>query len=176
MPSPERFIVVALLMAAFPNVPAPVATMNLYVDMLRDIPDQILETATRHVISRHKYNSWPTIAEIRESCIDIQTGAANFPTAFDAWDTVITAIRQYGYYRRPLFEDNPLIDKTINGIGGWAALCHSENQVADRARFVECYTLYLKRATEDTYTLPEVSDLAKRLTANHQRLLVDRSK
>ena len=171
----DRFVVVALLMAAFPNVPAPAATMQLYVEMLSDIPEEILATATRHVISRHKYNSWPTIAEIREACVDIQTGAKSYPNAYDAWDTVMTAIRQVGSYRRPVFENNPLIEKSINAVGGWVALCMSENAIADRARFVEAYTMYLKRATEDSYTLPEVADLTRRLSAGSSRLLLLRT-
>jgi hypothetical protein len=170
MTDQKRFVVVALLLAAFPNIPAPTATMNLYVEMLSDIPEEVLATATRHVISRHKFNCWPTIAEIREACVNMQTGANRFPTAFDAWCQVQKAIRDIGSYKYPTFE-NPLIEKSINGIGGWKLLCLSENQTADRARFIEAYDIFLKRATEDTYTLPEVADLTKRLSAGNNRLL-----
>jgi hypothetical protein len=143
--------------------------------MLADIPEEILEIATRHVISRHKYHTWPTIAEIREACIDIQTGAREFPTAYEAWDQVCTAIRRYGFYRGGealnSLETNPLIWKSIDSIGGWRMLCQSDNPVADRARFVDAYTIFLKRATEETYTLPVVTELARQLSVSSKRLL-----
>lgn len=170
----ERFVVVALLMAAYPNVPAPAATMKLYVEMLSDIPDDVLAMGTRHVISRHKYNTWPTIAEIRETCIDLQTGAANYQNAYDAWESVIKAIRRNGYMRRPVFEANPLIDKAIDAVGGWRLLCLSEDVTADRSRFIQAYESFFKRAADDTHMLPEVRALTKQLAGN--QFLLDKPK
>jgi len=160
-------------MAAFPNIPAPMATMCLYATMLSDFPDEVVRVATMHIISRHKYNSWPTIAELRDACIDIQTGASRFPSAYDAFETVIAAIQKYGHYRYPqhVFESNPLIEKTIKAIGGWSYLCMSEDLVADRSRFIQAYEKYFTAAVDETRMLPEVRALTLQLTAGTHRLL-----
>ena len=56
----------------------------------------------------------------------------------------MAAVRRYGAHRDPFWAD-PLVGRAVRGIGGWAQICASENQVADRSQFV---ALYEKLAAE----------------------------
>ena len=45
---------------------------------------------------------------------------------------------------------NPVLTKTINGVGGWYYLGHSSNKVADRANFYKTYDHYLNEYITET--------------------------
>jgi hypothetical protein len=50
---------------------------------------------------------------------------------------VLAAVRKFGVYRQPSFCD-PVVARAVQSLG-WEEICNSENQAADRARFIELY-------------------------------------
>lgn len=78
----------------------------------------------------------------------------------DAWGDVGQAVRRYGIYRTPVFSDQ-LVARAVAAMG-WAAICNSENAVADRARFIELYDQLANSASEarNVATLPAAQRLA----------------
>jgi hypothetical protein len=96
----------------------------------------------------------PTIGEIRGAVSDLRRASANVPSAYDAWQEVCREILNTGSYGTPGFS-SPLIERVVKNLG-WRNLCMSENQVADRARFVQAYEQLLERATTENMMLPEV--------------------
>lgn len=151
----------ALLSAAYPRHEIADATPELYLHLLADIPDEILEAATLDHISRSTF--YPTIAELRAAAANLATGADRLPTAYDAWQEVSQAIVRFGRDRKPDFA-NPILERTVSALG-WRNLCLSTNQIADRARFIEAYNEFLHRAREQSVALPQVRALAARLAA-----------
>jgi hypothetical protein len=157
--------IISLLCAAYPNAHITPETITVYVVTLRHYDPETLRAAALHCVSRCKF--FPTVAEINEAITNLAEHATGQPTAAEAWGIVLRAIRKYGHTlyggHRPRFE-NQVIEKVV-GYFGWNDLCLSENEVADRARFIEAYTVELRRERERATMLPEVKALADKLSA-----------
>jgi hypothetical protein len=148
--------VINMLEIAFPNFhPKDVRmTKELYWQTLQDIPSDELKAAVLHCLTQSGRAFAPTIGEIRGAVADIRRAASNAPSAYEAWQIVCRAITEVGSYGSPQFESQ-LIDRVVRNLG-WRNLCMSENQVADRARFLQAYEQLLERATKEEMLLPEV--------------------
>lgn len=155
--------VVSLLLAAFPSArldaEAARATAVVYRRMLADLDAGIARAAIERLIATCKW--FPTVAEIREACAALTAGPRR--AGGEAWGDVRRAISRYGYSREPgrdfAFED-PLVAKAVSALG-WGAICSSENEVADRARFIELYDKLARdnRAEVVSGSLPAVRHL-----------------
>lgn len=132
---------ISVMLAAVPShrvdpraVPAMVTA---YADLLGDLSYEQCNAALRVLLQTR---TWlPSVADIRAAALELQRGPVR--AGGDAWGGVIRAISAEGSYRQPgtdfVFSD-PTTAKCVEAFG-WANLCNSENQVSDRARFVELY-------------------------------------
>lgn len=125
------------------------ARMRLYVEMLSDIPPQILEAAVKKLIMTNKF--LPSIAEIRETAYGIKgTISGNAaPDESEAWGEVIKAIRSVGYYGKPKFS-HEAITTAVNNIG-WQDICMTTNDGMNtlRAQFRRAYQLAAQRQKDN---------------------------
>lgn len=114
--------------------PADVALqVDLWTELLGDLEYRVVDLAIR---SMAHTNTWaPSIAEIRAFVVELERGPVR--AGGDAWRDFLDAVSRYGSYRIPVFSD-PVVAKVVHALG-WKELCLSENQVADRARFIELY-------------------------------------
>lgn len=155
-------------------------TCAVYHDVLHDIPIDLLHNAARQCLATLKW--FPKAAELRGQALDLVMIALGVPTANDAWAEVTKRmnntfrVRQVGERiqvaitgmyeeapaghltrRQPTAEDwsSPLIQKTIDGIGGWTALQMSDNAIADRSQFIRAYERYTLRQMQVARLLPE---------------------
>ena len=125
------------------------ARMRLYVEMLSDIPPQILEAAVKKLIMTNKF--LPSIAEIRETAYGIKgtiSGTA-VPDESEAWGEVIKAIRSVGYYGKPKFS-HEAITSAVNNIG-WQDICMTtyDGMNTLRAQFRRAYQLAAQRQKDN---------------------------
>ena len=125
------------------------ARMRLYVEMLSDIPPQILEAAVKKLIMTNKF--LPSIAEIRETAYGIKgtiSGTAA-PDESEAWGEVIKAIRSVGYYGKPTFS-HEAITTAVNNIG-WQDICMTTNEGINtlRSQFRRAYQLAAQRQKDN---------------------------
>lgn len=125
------------------------ARMRLYVEMLSDIPPQILEAAVKKLIMTNKF--LPSIAEIRETAYGIKgtiSGTAA-PDESEAWGEVIKAVRSVGYYGKPKFS-HEAITVTVNNIG-WQDICMTTNEGMNtlRSQFRRAYQLAAQRQKDN---------------------------
>jgi hypothetical protein len=154
-------------------------TCAIYYDVLHDIPLDLLQSAARECVATLKW--FPKAAEIREQALQLVMIALGIPTANDAWAEVTrrmqnsfrvrqvdgkVAVAITGMYeqapaghlvrRSPNAEDwsTPIIQKAIDGIGGWAALQRSDNPIADRSQFIRAYERYSMRQMQVARMLP----------------------
>lgn len=106
--------------------------MDLWFAQLQDIPFKLAETALNKWVATNKWS--PSIAEIRETSLNIQQG--DLPTWGDGWEQVCYAIRHFGYYNQA-GAMNYLTGITKEAVKrmGFRNLCLSENEAADRANF-----------------------------------------
>lgn len=142
-----------VLAAAYPRFDLPEATIKIYQRLLADLDFDLLKAATLQCATMCKF--FPTVAEIRDAAVEIQTMTEGLPTAIEAWGEVLTAMRRVGGGRsQPIFS-HPMIDKLVSEFG-WGALCTSEHSFADRARFMDAYADMLKSTRRRSQMLPEV--------------------
>jgi hypothetical protein len=163
---------VAVLMVSYPNArwmpsrPGPPGeqalpgTSTAYETMLRDLDYETANAAVERLLAT-KPQFPPTVAEIREAALALTVGETR--PGGSAWGDVVKAIRRYGYMRSPgtdfRFAD-PLVAEAVSAMD-WVELCSSENQVADRARFIELYDRLASthRRSQLSESLPAVRQL-----------------
>jgi len=146
--------IVNVLMASFPNFKPSAFTPEIYYQTLGDIPTEELRAAVLHCVTESGRAFAPTVGEIRGAVAELRSFATNVPSPFRAWQEVIEQFSLTGSYGTPVFS-HPVIERAVKTLG-WRNLCMSENQTADRARFLQCYEQLLARATKEEMLLPDV--------------------
>jgi len=145
-----------------------------YTAILGDLDADRLAQAAYHLASTN--TGFPTASELRRAYFNLEERAAGVPTADEAWAEVRGLFRRgYSQYRAPTSEtfSHPRVEKALRGIGGWRMLCSSENDAADRARFVQAYETHTKRDQEMSRMLPTVRQAVEQLAGRHRRALMD---
>lgn len=145
--------VMAILGAAYPEREIQVETVEVYSLMLADILDDVLVLAAETHTASSKW--FPKVSELREAAFAIQAKASGLLLPEEAWEEIMQKVRADGYYGTPEFS-HPLIQRSVDGLGGWKTLCASETGMADRAHFLRIYTGLMQRHKEDVSMLPEV--------------------
>ena len=156
-----------MLCAAYPNFKPEPATFEIYYRILRDVPDQLLDAGMAKAAAESEY--MPTAARIRRCAFEVRDAISRRPTAYEAWGEVVAAFAAIGSYRIPEWS-HPAVEMAVRQVGGWTYLCTSENMVADRARFVECYEAISKREVEQSRMLPEIKQLVDKMRADKKLL------
>jgi len=113
------------------------AMVDAFASLLDDMTYEQASAAVRVLLQTR---SWmPSVADIRATALELARGPV--APGGDAWGQVLKAISRYGIYRQPGVDfsfPDAVTAKCVQALG-WTQLCNSENQVADRARFVELY-------------------------------------
>lgn len=109
-------------------------------------------------VGRHACTSKypPSIAEIRDQAV--QATEPNRRDWLEGWADVQRAIHRWGMYSPQealdaLKEIDPLTSKVAEMLG-WQNLCLSENPIADRANFRQCYETAKSREMENAKLPP----------------------
>lgn len=139
----EAAKIVAVIVAACPSqagrLDASRATsmVDTYATLLEDLSYEQCNAAVRVLLQTRTW--MPSVAEIRSAAIELQRGPV--APGGSAWGAVKRAIHEQGSYRRPgvdfVFHD-PVTARCVSALG-WQDLCLSDNEIADRARFIELY-------------------------------------
>ena len=157
MTTEQALDLVRRILASFPTQrqrmsPDDVKGMGLaYVDGLLDLDYERTRMALVRVVRTSRF--LPTVAEIRESAMDVEHGTRK--TGGQAWGECIALIEKYGSHRWPGIDfpiDDALIAQTIRAFG-WLNLCKTEGdaaKAADRARWIELYENLSKGERKET--------------------------
>ncbi len=89
-------------------------------------------------------------------------------SAPEAWGEVQREVRAVGHWGRPKLQ--PAVLQAVDAIGGWRHICFSENVTADRARFLEAYTLLRKREMERLQQIPAVTEVQEALVQGRKKV------
>lgn len=100
----------------------------------------------------HTATFMPRIAELRKAVL-----TRHSLTAGEAWANVQRAIAAVGSYGNPRL-DHPTAT-AITAMGGWKAVCASEDQMADRAHFLRIYDQIAERTGREALIAPAVKEL-----------------
>ena len=133
---------VAVLMGAFPAIRTAPNTAAVFERMLCDLDYAAANAAIERLLATSRF--MPSVAEIREATLALTAGEQR--PGGDGWGDVLDAVSRFGIYRVPgadfQFEDS-VVAHCVRQLG-WEEICNSENQVADRARFIELYERHAK--------------------------------
>ena len=136
----------------------------LYERLLADLPDEALRTAALRHIATSKW--FPTVAELRTAAAEIVNPSSAEQTAIEAWGDVVDTFSSGECYagenliKAPVF-NNPLTARSVTALGGWVHLCHSDNEPADRARFIQVFEQLQARERSERI-LPRTSGPTRR--------------
>ena len=134
--------------------------MELWYRMLQDIQANIANVFLQKWVATSKWP--PSIAEIRSGCSSMTQ--EEIPDWGQAWREVDKAIHRYGYNQeaKALASLSPVTRKVVERLG-WMNLCISENAVADRANFRNCYEILSQREVEDRQLPAELKETISQL-------------
>lgn len=116
---------------AFPKTDA----IALWYEELNDLTYEQMTTALRRHVATSKWS--PTIAELREQCVEIEIPVDDWGVA---WEELQRAIRNWGWSREEeaYASMSDLTRQTVRRLG-YQYLCESQDQMADRANFRNIY-------------------------------------
>lgn len=146
----------AVMSLAYPGFQIKDGQAELYFQMLSDIDDGLLETASKHLITTSKF--FPSISEWRNAAFDLAIDRAHIPTQFEAWNNACQVMRRWGIYKGAPPTDeysHPLVAKAVYVIG-YNNLYNSNWTDFDRSNFYKVYESLTTRASEDIRMLPDV--------------------
>jgi hypothetical protein len=160
----EILKVLKILGDIYPNFHLGSAAVEIYVQLLADIPGPLLEQAALEHIGSSAF--FPAVAELRQAAFNILESVDPTPSDYEAWAEVQQEIRRVGHCGQPQFK-NPLAGQAVEQLG-WHSLCFSENPVADRAHFVQAYQVLAEHRRLSTHRLQAVSEFITVLQAANQ--------
>jgi hypothetical protein len=131
----EFVMVAAVLQAGAPDRAVPRATLDLWYELLCDLPADPVLAAVKRYYAVSESTNLPAIGRIRRDAIALMGNSP--PTAAEAWGRVQAEIRRVGWYSAPDGLD-PITRRVVDQIG-WQALCESTQPAVDRAHFMRMF-------------------------------------
>lgn len=167
MTEPQTIVeILTVLASAYPRFELSSATVRIYEQILEDIPVDALRAATLDLIAESKW--FPTVAEIRERAFALMAEQDGNPDSYSAWAQALDFVREgkgHPIISQSREWDIPaLIEQTVRQVGGWQHLALADNVAADRARFLEAYDRAIEKQEYQARRLPQIADLAQRLS------------
>lgn len=146
----DEFVkVAAVLQAGAPEKRVPKATLELWFELLGDLPARVVLAAVKAHYATSQYPVLPAIGKIRKEAVALMRPAV--PTAAEAWGEVEHEMRRVGWVGKP--ELSPLTARVVKAIG-WQRMCASEDPGVERGQFLKMYEQMAQRDEHDA-VLPE---------------------
>ncbi len=163
--------VLKTLKAAYPRFMIDEAdTVRVWASFLADIDDDLLLAAVTRFISSSSHAFAPSIPEIRNEATAIRREIADIPSAFEAWDELISAPTPrptgaaYQIWRdgKPVEQDDYVFPHEIVGmvarrLGYPDRFPSVDTEMADRAHFIKAYEAEVNKILKSETQLPMVS-------------------
>jgi hypothetical protein len=147
--------IVRTLVAAFRPPRWDDTSTATYAMDLADIDPDVLTVVAQDLRRSARY--MPTIGELRAAALAL-TGD-RVPDVGDAWAEVQHALRHVGRYGVPDWS-HPVIERTVEALGGWHALCNAnDEQPWTRRDFERTFNRYAEREQHDAITGPVLGAL-----------------
>ena len=167
MTKDEVITLIQTIIVIYPasKVKADELTVNVWYEMLRDLPGEVVNAATKRMCSTLKFP--PSIADIRENVAQAMKEAKGIPSAGDAWAKVRKALSWYGYYRpeearKALGEQ---IWRAVEMVGGWRELCEGETAILS-AQFERRYNAMVQQDMNRVQIPASVNEEMKKLVGD----------
>lgn len=141
--------------------------IQLWSEMLKDVPYPIAELAAKKLISESPYP--PVISDMRKHIAEISK--PNIQNAAEAWGEVTSCIKKYGSYREidSLQEMSPLTAKVVKMIG-YREICLSDEPGVVRGQFTKMYEQIANREKQENL-LPDTLKQQIKLVSSNLKML-----
>lgn len=128
----------AVLSAAYPRFDVDEVKLQLWYEMLKDIPYQLATLLVKKHICESPYP--PVISDIRGAAAEITCSEEYGLDAGGAWGEVMRGIRNHGIYdpEGALSSMSQRTGEVVRRIG-WREICRSENLSVIRGQFIKIY-------------------------------------
>ncbi len=146
--------------------------MEVYFDLLHDLPFEAMKTAAQRVLAEHPWATFPSIAELRAAGTATVRGVTSELSAAKAWDIAWNAAKYIDLdvpHTKPeaLKSVPPLVLEAMNAFG-LAALCYGTEPVSvTRSQFVKIFEQLASRDKRESLLPPQVKEA---IEANRERL------
>jgi hypothetical protein len=157
-----RFI--AVLGTAFEKGGLSKGKIEVYYHYLQDLTEKQLKKAVDKIILSRRYQSMPTIAEIRQAALDLLSEDIEVE-ALDAWPRATIELESVQRGDKP---KDPVVAEAVRiAFGGWKAFGETDTtyEARDRARFIEGYKIAASRMVGERETMKELDENRKMLEA-----------
>lgn len=152
MTKTDTIACLSLITATYPNLTLTEATVDVWAELLHDLPTDTVRDAVMHVLRQQKGAWWPTPGAIRTMVRNML--APQWPTPDRAWHQVTQAVRRYGYMQPQvaLASLEPPVARVAQALG-WQEICASENIGVLRGQFLKLYEFLRDADASDAATL-----------------------
>lgn len=143
------------------------AKTQVYFDALSDLPFDVAMLAAKKVIATLENPFLPMPAVFRGVAVEITS--PKIPTAGEAYEEVLRAIRNFGGYREKeaLESLSPVTLKAVKAVG-WKSICYSEEPDIIRAQFRKAYEALEKRERTEAKVPSKLKALTDEILDAHQ--------
>lgn len=128
-------------------------SLEVYFDLLGDLDAPTLLVAAKRVLLRHKFPTFPTIAELREAATLTQAGEVTSLSSAEAWSLAWDAAARTdpeitGSFERATAGLPPLVVRAMRAFGVNALCYGSEPITVIRAQYMRVYEQLAARERE----------------------------
>lgn len=147
----EALKLVAILEAAYPRQDLREETAAVYTQFLQDLDYRVASKVVQNHIRNERW--FPTIAELREACVEM---VHTIPTTETAMELIRTAAQNANYQ---LIRSNDLLMQAVASVGGLERIGRSENPEFLYRQAKEAYENLRKREIRRLQSTPAVGML-----------------
>ncbi len=159
MASPDEFAQVMGFVAAATGKSLSPESQVVYFDLLGDLPMSVLQLAARKVCLRHRYPTFPSVADIRSCAVEVSRGEVAAGTGAEAFAQAWSAVRRIdpeidGSFERATKGLPPLVVKAMLAMGVCSMVASSDPVGVIRGQFLRIYE-QLAESERQKQILPE---------------------
>ena len=160
-----------MLANTFPRHKLGRETVQVYYDLLKDLPAETLKAASIECATSSPF--FPSVYELRKAAVNLHKRADNVPSAAEAWEEICGA-PAHGEHERIIKDDgvyvievskyvfsHPLVEKVARNMG-WPKKFWTNSLMADRSRFMNAYESNLDKSSAEARSVPAVMNYIER--------------
>jgi hypothetical protein len=139
-----EFAKIAAYLSAGIGKKMPSESMDVWYDLLQDLPAELVLMAVKKVLVTYEYATIPPVGVIRKAAAELAT--SSLPSGLEAWNEAINAIRYFGQYRMAegLESLSPPVRETVELLG-WRDMCLVDKTEVIRSQFLKAWDAVAKR-------------------------------
>lgn len=153
----------------------PTESVEVYFDLLGDLPKEVLQTAAKRVVLEHKWATFPSVAEIREAAAETMMGEKKRLSPSEAWELAWEATKKIdpdieGSLQRHT-ENLPALVIEAMRVFGIVSLVRGKEPISiTRSQFLKVYEQLQERESRLNLLPQKVKDSIEKIGRDYKAL------